>query len=117
MKDSTHLGIITSLWGAWLLVPCWETFAASPTFAVMTKIMPEETWGLGFFILGICLLIVDRYKQIKVEIVFSFLITFLWGLVTVTFILSNLTSTGVPLYGWLTFYSADTTTQLLRRIR
>jgi hypothetical protein len=117
MKNSTQVGIVTSIWGVWLLSPFWVVFTSSPTFEFLGKILPEDMWGLITLILGLAILISGWQKWKIIEIVLAFVITFTWGLITVTFALSNLASTGTPIYGWLSFYAADTTTQLLNQYR
>lgn len=57
------------LWGAWVLNPSMQTFAASPTFAGAASRGPEWAWGVLFLALGaaqsaVLILDVIRWRQI-----------------------------------------------------
>ena len=46
------LGLEAIVVGLWLLNPFIDTFAASRTYSAMDTAMPEEAWGLVFFLIG-----------------------------------------------------------------
>lgn len=117
MKRLVHIGIVTSLWGVWLLNPNWATFASSPTFQVMQKIAPEWLWGSGFLLLGLSALTAQWQGWRRVEIGVTLVAAFMWGLVTVTFAVSNIAATATPIYGALTLYAADTFSRLFNQYR
>jgi hypothetical protein len=37
--------VMWASWGAWLLIPSWDTFG-NPQYAALARLMPEELWGV-----------------------------------------------------------------------
>jgi len=71
------IGLITGLWGAFLLLP-WSTFSSHRAYWVMSQQMDELKWGLLLFGLGINQLICFFFLSFRWRKVSSFLLFSLW---------------------------------------
>ena len=117
MKQSSFLGLMAILWGGWVLVPAWDSFSISSAYSVMLKILPEMGWGILVFALGLVTLAANRQKWMRVEIGLSFALSFIWGLIAMSFLFSNIAAVGAPTYFVWCIYGADTATKLLIQYR
>lgn len=45
-------GFLGFWWGLWLLLPLWDTFATTASFAFMASVAPEWLWGAVIMIGG-----------------------------------------------------------------
>lgn len=92
--------LIAWTWGLWLLLP-WNTFESVASYAFMSTLLPERTWGVLFLVVGglqslaMCGNVhLFRYPAA----VFSMV---LWVSVSLMFFASNPGAYGPILYGLL----------------
>lgn len=88
------LSLSSFLWGSMLLIP-GDTFDR-PMFAVISKIMPEEIWGILFFahaVAALCSLFIGMHKKVLL-ILDSILGCFLWTSITLGMLFSLLYTDG-----------------------
>ena len=88
-------------WLALLLAWPGETFATSSSYAVMSRIGPEEAWAMAFWIVAsvgvIGLSTLDRALRLLSALVLATA----HGVVALSFVLSNPASTGTGTYAVL----------------
>lgn len=89
-------------WGTWLLLPTItgvpNSFTANSGWRIMAALAPDYVWGILSLVLGLaglhCLVFNSKVRKWMSSVMFLF-----WLLLTVSLLLNNAASTGVPVYG------------------
>ena len=87
-----------SFWfGLWLLLPA-SSFAATPAWNIIAKLMPENVLGIIILSLGLCQFVTMLLLYNRAARVLAFLSVFLWSAISYSFWLSSPASTGSVIY-------------------
>lgn len=94
-------GLLTFIWGVWLLAP-WATFEATPkSWQVMGSILPEWGWGLFIASLGLFQLTALYTARTDPRRNAAFIACLLWAGVAAMIFLANPIGTGGIVYGFI----------------
>ena len=112
-----YLTIVAMVWGLWLLAP-WATFTASPTFAALSALVPEELLGavlagLGC-LRGVALLLPGEHRTFRAAC--ALLCSAAWMFVAGALIYSSPASTAAVTYPLYAVTSAWVYVRLLWRV-
>lgn len=105
--------------GLWLLLPYWDTFNSAVAFSYMQYAIPnniissEATWGLFFFISGICSIIGYALNKPSFYIAVRLVSNILWVFWATSILLGYIGSTGVPLYITLALFDIINTIEYM----
>ena len=92
-------GVAGVAWGIWLLNPHFKTFHGSHGYVAMSSIAPEGYWGGLMLVVGILLLMGVVTHNIAMRKKTSLFLGILWLFIATMIGISNIKSTGVPIYG------------------
>jgi uncharacterized membrane protein YidH (DUF202 family) len=92
------LGLISFTMGIWLLNPLVNTFDTTNSWQVISRILSEEMLGLIFIVIGLMQCYYSFNNYYKQRIMVSILTAGIWTLITMAFILYNITSIGIALF-------------------
>jgi hypothetical protein len=100
------LGLISLVWGIWVLSPFWDAFSSNYAFRVMAATAPEWAWGGAMTAMGLFKIytILSERKSLKK---LAFLISiFLWSCVAISFINAAPLAVGAPIYSLIVIANA-----------
>ncbi len=97
--------IVLMAWGGWLILP-FETFKTTKAFTVLDTYTNELAFGfipllIGLYILYTLLAIGTSRRRYGILAAAAF-----WIFISIIIGASNITSTGVPIYGLIAIFSA-----------
>jgi hypothetical protein len=100
------LGLISLTWGAWVLCPFWDAFAASSSFRLMDEIAPEWAWGGAMTLGGLCKIYTILSEQTRAKKLVFLASVFMWSCVSISFIAISPHAVGAPIYSLITAANA-----------
>jgi hypothetical protein len=100
------LGIISLVWGLWVLSPWWNAFDGQVAFAVMQQIAPEWVWGCVMTIVGVLKVATILSEQPKAKQYVFLVSLFVWSCVAISFVASSPFAVGSPIYILFVFANA-----------
>lgn len=108
---NTYLGeLFLSLtmlgWAILLFAPWWDVFDSSPSYNVLSGLLPEWMWGI--VLLSISLFWIVNIVRLNDTIrgYCSLISSFFWVIVTMNFVLTASIPTGVVAYGLMALLSS-----------
>jgi hypothetical protein len=100
-------GVIAGLWGIWLMMPQWHTFASTPTFKALIDVgLPEWFWGGFIGTIGLIQLVGLLWNYYRIRRAATFAACLVWIFLSAMFISANIASTGTIIYPALSFTAA-----------
>ena len=103
---STLLGVLTMIWGFWLLLP-FDTFSSSPNYLGLSYIGTETIVGATVFLLGIIhVWLFNQTYNKRIRLLSSFIHLILWLFISFTFLFSSAVSTAIPVYFYISLIAA-----------
>ena len=92
------MGVVSMIWGTWLLNPYWNSFASTPSYAALAVLAPEWLAGLAMLTVGVAQILalifdVRSWRRATALIMVAF-----WMFLSVTLGYANIASTAGPVY-------------------
>lgn len=113
LNTETLVTMASIVYGGWLLMP-WVTFQTSGIYSVMSRIAPEELWGVAILLSGLWMLVAQKQGSVRLRTVAAVWAAMLWGTLAVVFLLGNPSGTGVPLVSVYAAFSAANVYRIVR---
>ena len=92
------LGLLSVMFGIWILNPYTNTFNTVSSFRVISNIFNESVFGSIMFAVGLIQLYCIFRDHYKIEKNIAILSAVIWSFITVSFIYSNVAAVGIPIY-------------------
>lgn len=109
--------VVAVFYGIWLVIPLWDSFS-SLSYQAMARLAPEELWGSLICLIGASQLVLmyrhsfhDKENS-RARSYISAMATSVWFFVATMFIVSNIATTGVPVYSLIAAASCLNTIRL-----
>lgn len=99
------LGVFTTLWGLWILIPFWDVFNSAPLFSRVQEFAPEWAWGSWSVAAGLLLIVALRNdSRSSVSFALGFL-TWHWFVISGLFWWGDWHNTGGLTYSFIGIYA------------
>lgn len=99
------LGVLTFLWGLWVMSPWWSVFGSSTLYARMSEFAPEFAWGAWATVAGFIQLTAALRGNMKFLTQSLEFIAWHWFIVALTMWFGNWQNTGGLTYSVVCLYS------------
>lgn len=91
-------GALGFLWGLWLLIPTWDTFNTTPSFAAMAALAPEWLWGSVIMGGGLLQVAMTIWGSLRLRSWATLGALLTWGFIATMLAISNFRATGGVVY-------------------
>lgn len=91
-------GMLSLIWGAWMLNPLTDVTATSPTFRLMIVLAPEWAWGLWLTLAGLMQVYGLALNHVPIRRLATLATFYLWSFVATVFVLANPAATSSIVY-------------------
>lgn len=93
-------GFYSFMWGLWVALPFWDTFAKSPIYEVLSWTGSEVIWGGIQMVIGVILMAAafDSLRGMKYA-TFAGFVTWTW--ITISFAIADFHNAGMWVTGFL----------------
>ena len=101
------VGIYTFLWGLWAALP-FHLFSRAHVYSTLAYIAPERVWGVLFMVCSLFLIYGSTRPRKESVMSASFVGFILWTIITISYMMGDIRSTGFLSAGYMTTVCAWT---------